>query len=165
MKIFGIVGWKNSGKTGLMERLVGEISGRGFSVSTIKHAHHTFDIDHEGKDSFRHRVAGAKEVILSSPTRWALMHELGNNCEPDLNSLLEKLSPVDLVLSEGYKHEPYFKLEAYRIANKKIPLALTGTDIIAIASDTVHPDIDLPVFDLNNTSDIATFILTRVGLI
>ena len=165
MKVFGIVGWKNSGKTGLMERLVGEISSRGFSVSTIKHAHHTFDIDQKGKDSFRHRLAGAQEVLLSSKNRWALIHELRSKCEPDLKSLLHKLSPVDLVLVEGYKLESYLKLEAFRIENKKVPFALTGDEIIAIASDTLHPEIDLPVFDLNKTSDIATFILSKVELI
>ena len=165
MKVFGIIGWKNSGKTGLTERLVDEISSRGFSVSTIKHAHHTFDIDQNGKDSFRHRVAGAQEVLLSSQSRWALIHELRNELEPSLKSLLHKLSPVDLVLVEGYKREPYLKLEAYRVENKKAPLALTGSDIIAIASDTAHPDVDLPVFHLNRTSDIATFILTKVELI
>ena len=165
MKSFGIVGWKNSGKTSLMERLVSEISGQGFSVSTIKHAHHSFDLDHAGKDSFRHRVAGAKEVLLSSKTRWALMHELRSNQEPDLNTLLNKLSPVDLVLVEGYKREPYLKLEAYRSVGRKVPFAQNCRDIVAIASDTVHPDIELPIFDLNNTSAIATFILTRVELI
>ena len=165
MKLFGIIGWKNSGKTGLMERLVGEISSRGFTVSTIKHAHHTFDIDQKGKDSFRHRVAGAQEVLLSSRNRWALIHELRNKCEPDLNSLVRRLSPVDLVLVEGYKHESYLKLEAYRVENKKAPLALTDSDIIAIASDTVHADLDLPVFNLNRASDIATFILTKVELV
>ena len=165
MKVFGIIGWKNSGKTGLMERLVGEISSRGFTVSTIKHAHHTFDIDQKGKDSFRHRVAGAQEVLLSSKNRWALIHELRTQCELDLDSLLDKLSPVDLVLVEGYKHESYLKLEAYRVENKKAPLALTDSDIIAIASDTVHADLDLPVFNLNRASDIATFILTKVELV
>ena len=165
MKVFGIIGWKNSGKTGLMERLVREISSRGFTVSTIKHAHHTFDIDQKGTDSFRHRVAGAQEVLLSSKNRWALIHELRNQCELDLNSLLHKLSPVDLVLVEGFKQEPYLKLEAYRAENKKVPFATTGGEIIAIASNTVHPDLDLPVFDLNKTSDIATFILTKVELI
>ena len=165
MKVFGIVGWKNSGKTGLMERLVDEISSRGFSVSTIKHAHHTFDIDQKGKDSFRHRVAGAQEVLLSSQNRWALIHELKNECEPNLNSLLRKLTPVDLILVEGYKKESYLKLEAYRIETHKAPIALTGSDVIAIASNTVHPSVDLPVFDINNTSDIVTFILTKVELI
>ena len=165
MKVFGVVGWKNSGKTGLVEGLVGDISSRGFSVSTIKHAHHTFDIDVEGKDSFRHRVAGAKEVLLSSQTRWALMHELRKNCEPDLDSLLDKLSPVDLVLVEGYKHGSCLKLEAYRSENKRVPFAVRSSNIIAIASNTVDLDVDLPIFDLNNISDIATFILTQVELI
>ena len=165
MKVFGIIGWKNSGKTGLMERLVGEISSRGFTVSTIKHAHHTFDIDQQGKDSFRHRVAGAREVLLSSKNRWALMHELRNDGEPDLGSLLNKLFPVDLVLVEGYKYESHLKLEAYRIENKKLPFAQGNSDIIAVASDTSHPNLNLPIFDLNKTSDIAIFILTQVELI
>ena len=165
MKVFGIIGWKNSGKTGLMERLVTEITVQGFSVSTIKHAHHTFDIDREGKDSFRHRAAGATEVLLCSQTRWALMHELKNNCEPGLGDLLERLSPVDLVLVEGFKKESYLKLETFRIENGKVPFARTNSDIIAIASDTVHSDLDLPVFDLNHTSDIATFILKQVKLL
>ncbi|PQM61861.1 MAG: molybdopterin-guanine dinucleotide biosynthesis protein B [Rhodobacteraceae bacterium] len=165
MKVFGIVGWKNSGKTGLMERLVREISSRGFSVSTIKHAHHTFDIDQEGKDSFRHRMAGAQEVLLSSQNKWALIHELRNKCEPDLKSLLQKLSLVDLVLVEGYKYESYPKLEAYRTENKRVPFALTGNEIIAMASDTTHPDVNLPIFDLNKTSEIATFILAKVELL
>ena len=165
MKIFGIVGWKNSGKTGLMERLVGEISSQGFSVSTIKHAHHSFDVDNPGKDSFRHRVAGAKEVLLSSKSRWALMHELRENCEPDLSSLLGKLSPVDIVLIEGYKHYNYLKLEAFRVENEKVPFALSSSDIVAIASNTEHPNVDLPIFDLNDTSEIATFILNQVELL
>ena len=165
MKVFGIIGWKNSGKTGLMERLVREISSRGFTVSTIKHAHHTFDIDQKGTDSFRHRVAGAQEVLLSSKNRWALIHELRTQCELNLDSLLNKLSPVDLVLVEGFKQESFLRLEAYRAENKKVPFAATGGEIIAIASNTMHPKLDLPVFDLNNTSDIATFILTKVELI
>ena len=103
MKVFGVTGWKNSGKTGLMERLVAEFSARGFSVSTIKHAHHRFDVDHPGKDSFRHREAGAKEVLLASRNRFALMHELRDDAEPTLEQLLAKLMPVDLVLIEGYK--------------------------------------------------------------
>ena len=165
MKVFGIIGWKNSGKTGLTERLVDEISSRGFTVSTIKHAHHTFDIDQKGTDSYRHRIAGAQEVLLSSQNRWALINELRNKCELDLDSLLHKLSPVDLVLVEGFKQEPFLKLEAYRAENKKLPFALTGNEIIAIASNTVHPDLDLPVFDLNKTSEIANFILTKVELV
>src|SRR5210317_1105493 len=103
MKLYGVTGWKNAGKTGLMERLVTEITGRGFSVSTVKHAHHTFDVDHPGKDSFRHRAAGASEVLLASRNRIALMQELRGAEEPDLTTLLARLSPVDLVLVEGYK--------------------------------------------------------------
>ncbi len=109
MKIFGIVGWKNTGKTGLMERLVSEVSSRGISVSTVKHAHHRFDVDHKGKDSYRHREAGAREVLLSSRTRWALMHEVREEAEPTLDELLAHLAPVDLVLVEGYKRNAHAK--------------------------------------------------------
>lgn len=164
MKTFGIVGWKNSGKTGLVERLVTEISLKGFSVSTIKHAHHTFDIDQMGKDSFRHRQAGAMEVLLSSENRWALMHELRDFSEPNLNELLSKLSPVDLVLIEGFKNEHCLKMEAYRIENNNIPLGQSANDIIALASNTTHPNLNLPIFDLDDTSEIANFILREVDL-
>jgi len=164
MKTFGIVGWKNSGKTGLVERLVTEISLKGFSVSTIKHAHHTFDIDQMGKDSFRHRQAGAMEVLLSSENRWALMHELRDSPEPNLNELLSKLSPVDLVLIEGFKNEYGLKMEAYRIENNNIPLVQSANDIIALASNTTHPNLNLPIFDLDDTSEIANFILKEVDL-
>ena len=164
MKTFGIVGWKNSGKTGLVERLVTEISLKGFSVSTIKHAHHTFDIDQMGKDSFRHRQAGAMEVLLSSENRWALMHELRDSSELNLNELLLKLSPVDLVLIEGFKNEYGLKMEAYRIENNNIPLVQSANDIIALASNTTHPNLNLPIFDLDDTSEIANFILREVDL-
>ena len=164
MKTFGIVGWKNSGKTGLVERLVTEISLKGFSVSTIKHAHHTFDIDQMGKDSFRHRQAGAMEVLLSSENRWALMHELRDSSEPNLNELLSKLSPVDLVLIEGFKNEYGLKMEAYRIENNNIPLVQSANDIIALASNSTHPNLNLPIFDLDDTSEIANFILREVDL-
>ena len=164
MKIFGIVGWKNSGKTGLVERLVIEISLRGFSVSTIKHAHHTFDIDQMGKDSFRHRQAGAMEVLLCSENRWAFMHELRGSPEPNLAELLSKLSPVDLVLVEGFKNEPCLKMEAYRSENNSMPLGQSANDIIAIASNTKHPNLNLPIFDLDDTSEIANFVLKKVNL-
>ncbi|MEL6427459.1 MAG: molybdopterin-guanine dinucleotide biosynthesis protein B, partial [Pseudomonadota bacterium] len=107
MKVYGIVGWKNSGKTTLVERLVVEITGRGFSVSTVKHAHHTFDVDHPGKDSHRHRSAGAQEVLLASRNRWALMHELRGAEEPSLADLTRYLAPVELVLIEGYKRDSH----------------------------------------------------------
>ena len=114
MKIYGVTGWKNAGKTGLMERLVAEITSRGLSVSTIKHAHHSFDVDHPGKDSHRHRVAGAHEVLLASKNRIALMQELRDHEEPELAHLLTRLSPVDLVLIEGYKRDRHPKIEAHR---------------------------------------------------
>ncbi len=123
MRLYGVVGWKNAGKTGLMERLVTEITGRGFSVSTVKHAHHAFDVDHPGKDSHRHRVAGASEVLLASRKRVALMQELRGADEPALAELLGKLAPVDLVLIEGYKRDAHPKIEAHR--------AETGNPLIA----------------------------------
>ena len=163
MRVFGIVGWKNAGKTGLMERLVTEITSRGFTVSTVKHAHHTFDVDHEGKDSHRHRVAGASEVLLASRNRFALMHELRGEDEPTLEQLLTKLSPVDLVLIEGYKRDSHAKVEAHRAETGNPLIALNDQTIKAVASD-VPLDLDRPVFDLNDTSAVADFILKQVGL-
>ncbi|WP_108813670.1 molybdopterin-guanine dinucleotide biosynthesis protein B [Loktanella sp. Alg231-35] len=163
MRIFGIVGYKNAGKTGLMERLVTEITGRGFTVSTLKHAHHSFDIDHPGKDSYRHRAAGAQQVLLASKARWALMTEIRNADEPPLAALLQKLDPVDLVLVEGYKRDAHPKVEAFRGATGNPLIANDDATIKAIASDTELTS-DRPVFDLNNTTAIADFILTEVGL-
>ena len=163
MKLYGVVGWKNAGKTGLMERLVSEISGRGISVSTVKHAHHTFDVDHEGKDSYRHRQAGATEVLLASRNRFALMHELRGEGEPVLNDLLPRLAPVDLVLIEGYKRDAHPKVEAHRAQTSKPLIAPGDPTVRAVASD-VPLDLDRPVFDLNDTQAIADFILGEVGL-
>jgi len=154
MKIYGITGWKNSGKTGLMERLVSEFVKRGFSVSTIKHAHHSFDVDRSGKDSHRHRVAGASEVLLASRNRFALMHELRAEDEPSLELLLAKLSPVDLVLIEGFKRDRHAKIETFR--------AVTGTELIATSD--VAMALDRPVFDLDDTAAIANFIQSEVAL-
>lgn len=162
-KVYGVVGWKNSGKTGLMERLVQEITGRGLTVSTIKHAHHSFDVDQPGKDSHRHRVAGASEVLLSSGARWALMSELREKDEPPLSELLEKLAPVDLVLIEGYKRDTHPKVEAHRAVTGNALLAPEDPSVRAIASDTAL-DIDRPVMDLNDTRAIADFILADLGL-
>ena len=163
MKIYGITGWKNSGKTGLMERLVSEFVKRGFSVSTIKHAHHSFDVDRSGKDSHRHRVAGASEVLLASRNRFALMHELRAEDEPSLEVLLAKLSPVDLVLIEGFKRDRHAKIETFR--------AVTGTELIATNDPTIHAvasdvamALDRPVFDLDDTAAIANFIRSEVAL-
>ncbi|MEX0367739.1 MAG: molybdopterin-guanine dinucleotide biosynthesis protein B [Ruegeria sp.] len=163
MKIYGVVGWKNAGKTGLMERLVTEITGRGITVSTVKHAHHTFDVDHKGKDSYRHRVAGASEVLLASRNRVALMQELRDADEPTLEALLTRLSPVDLVLVEGYKRDAHPKVEAHRAETGNPLIAPDDPTIKAIASDTALT-LDRPVFDLNDTTSIADFILSEVGL-
>jgi len=167
MRVFGVTGWKNSGKTGLMERLVAEITGRGFSVSTVKHAHHGFDVDQKGRDSYRHRVAGANEVLLASSMRVALMQELRESPEPELEELLARLSPVDLVLVEGYKRAGHPKIEAHRAATGQ-DLIAPGDDIIrAVASDEpldLANDLGRPVLDLDDTKAIADFVLTEVGL-
>lgn len=163
MKVYGVVGWKNAGKTGLMERLVTEICGRGLSVSTIKHAHHSFDVDHPGKDSHRHRQAGATEVLLTSRKRFALMHEMKGEAEPPLSELLAKLAPVDLILIEGYKRDTHPKVEAHR-AETGNPLIATGDETVRAVASDVPLDLDRPVFDLNDTRVIADFILAEVGL-
>lgn len=164
MRIYGVVGWKNAGKTGLMERLVTEITSRGFSVSTLKHAHHSFDVDHPGKDSHRHRLAGATEVLLSSRSRWALMHENRGQAEATLPELLTRLAPVDLVLIEGYKCDTHPKVEAHRGETGNPLIAPQDPTVRAIASDTALDDPQVPVFDLNDTRAIADFILKEVGL-
>lgn len=163
MRIFGVTGYKNAGKTGLMERLVADITARGFTVSTLKHAHHTFDVDHPGKDSHRHRVAGASQVLLSSGNRWALMSELRGAPEPPLAELLKRLDPVDLVLVEGYKRDAHPKIEAHRIETKHPLLAPQDTTIKAVACDG-SLDVPCPTFDLDDTKGIAEFILSEVGL-
>lgn len=163
MRIYGIVGFKNAGKTGLMERLVTEITERGFSVSTLKHAHHAFDVDQPGKDSYRHRDAGAHQVLLASRARWALMTELHDNDEPQLEDLLGRLDPVDLVLVEGYKRDKHPKVEAYRAITKHPIIARDDPTVRALATDTPVV-IDRPVFDLDDTKAVADFILKEVGL-
>jgi len=163
MKLFGVVGYKNAGKTGLMERLVAEITKRGLRVSTLKHAHHSFDIDQQGKDSYRHRDAGAHQVLLASGTRWALMTELRGDDEPPLAELLTRLDPVDLVLVEGYKRDTHAKIEAFRAEPGNPLIAKDDPTICAVASDT-KLTLDRPVFDLNDTKAIADFILSEVGL-
>lgn len=163
MRIYGIVGWKNAGKTGLAERLVAEITRRGFSVSTVKHAHHRVDVDQPGTDTHRHRQAGATEVLLASANRFALMHELRDEDEPPLSALLARLAPVDLVLIEGYKREAHPRIEAHRSATGKALIAPDDPTVRAVASDTAL-DLDRPVFDLDATGAIADFILGEVGL-
>ena len=163
MKLYGVTGWKNAGKTGLMERLVAELSGRGLSVSTLKHAHHAFDVDHPGKDSYRHRAAGAREVIVASGERWALMSELRGEEMPALEDLITRMSPVDLVLVEGWKRGGHPKIEAWREETAHPLIALEDPTIHAIASDTPI-EIDRPRFALDDTPAIADFILAEVGL-
>ncbi|SSC73212.1 unnamed protein product [Ciceribacter sp. T2.26MG-112.2] len=164
-RIFGISGWKNSGKTGLAVRLVAEFTRRGYRISTIKHAHHDFDIDKVGADSYRHREAGAHEVALVSGTRYAIMHELRGAAEPSFEDILGRLGPCDLVLIEGYKREPVPKIEARRLeARSREPLAPSDPHIVAIAADHAVEDSPLPVFDLDDTMAIADFIADIVKL-
>ena len=164
MKVFGVVGWKNSGKTGLMERLVREFVARGKTVSTLKHAHHSFDVDRPGKDSDRHRVAGAHQVLLASSNRWALMTELRKADEPPLEALLAKLSPVDLVLVEGYKRDAHAKIEAHRQETGQPLIARNDPTVLAVASDEPLTDLGIPVLDLDDTNGIADFIAAKLDL-
>lgn len=163
MKIYGVTGWKNCGKTGLMERLVAEFCERGLSVSTLKHAHHSTDVDHPGADSFRHRTAGASEVILASPNRVAIMQELRGAPEPSFEALLARLRPVDLVLVEGFKREAHPKIEAHRQEAGQPLIAPKDTSIRAVASDSPL-ELDRPVFDLDDTAAIADFIAQELEL-
>jgi molybdopterin-guanine dinucleotide biosynthesis protein B len=163
MNVFGVTGWKNAGKTGLMERLVVEIIGRGYTVSTLKHAHHTFDVDHPGKDSHRHRIAGASQVLLASTERWALMNEHRGTQEPSLPELLAKLDPVDLILIEGWKRDSHPKVEAWRAETGNPLIAPNDPTILAVASD-IGLEIDCPVFDLDDTAVVADFILDYLDL-
>lgn len=163
MKIFGVTGWKNTGKTTLTEKLVQEITRRGYDVATIKHAHHAFDIDHPGRDSHRHRMAGARQVLVSSGARWALMTELSGASEPSLSEQLARLAPCDLVLIEGYKREGHPKIETWRAESGRVLRAPEDPQIVAVASDS-PVDVSLPCFDLNAAAQIADFILDHVGL-
>jgi len=163
MNVFGITGWKNAGKTGLMERLVAEITSRGYTVSTLKHAHHTFDVDHPGKDSHRHRIAGASQVLLASTERWALMNEHRGIQEPSLSELLAKLDPVNLVLIEGWKRDSHPKIEAWRSETGNPLIAPSDPTILAVASD-IGLHINRPVFDLDDTVIVADFILDYLDL-
>ena len=163
MKIFGFAGWSGGGKTTLIEKLIPRFAMRGLSVSLIKHAHHEFDIDRPGKDSYRHRKAGCTEVMVASDLRWALMHEMRGNVEESLDALLMRMAPVDLLLVEGWKQLPMPKLEVYREANGKPPLYPDSEEIIAIVSDT-QMHTTLPRFGINEHDRIAQFVLASVGL-
>lgn len=161
MRIFGLAGWSGSGKTTLLTHLLPRLIGRGLRVSTVKHAHHNFDLDKPGKDSHTHRLAGAAEVMIASSHRWALMHELRGAPEPPLAALLRKLSPVDLVIVEGFKFDALPKLEIHRRANDKPLLQPDDPHIVAIASDAAVEGARGPVFALDDYEGIVDLILAK----
>lgn len=164
MTVFGIIGWKNTGKTTLTERLVTIFTQRGLVVSTIKHTHHDVDIDVPGTDSYRHRAAGAHEVLLASGPRWALMHESATDAEPPLEALLERLAPVDLVLVEGYKYGVHPRLEVYRAGTVHSPIGTEDRSVLALVTNAVIDHWDRPRFDLDAIDAIADFIQQTVRL-
>jgi molybdopterin-guanine dinucleotide biosynthesis protein MobB len=161
MRIIGLAGWSGSGKTTLITKLIPRLIERGVKVSTLKHAHHGFDLDQPGKDSFFHRAAGATEVIISSAKRWAILHELREEPEWDLRALVGKMSPVDLVLVEGFKRDAFPKLEIHRAANGKSLIHPEDPHVVAIASDIALPQANVPVIDLNDIEAIADLLLAR----
>ncbi len=162
--LFGIAGYKNSGKTTLVERLVREISARGLKVSTIKHAHHNFDVDQKGRDSHRHRVAGAQEVAVVSANRWALIHELRGAEEPGLEDIAGKLAPCDLVIVEGYRDGPQPKIEIRNVELDHPKIAERDDKVLAIAANGPVEDTVLPVFDRDDIASIVDFILAQSGV-
>lgn len=163
MRVYGVIGWKNSGKTSLMERLVSEITGRGFTVSTVKHVHHTVDLDQPGKDTWRHRQAGAREVVLASADRLAILVE-HRGPEPELPAVLARMAPVDLILVEGYKRDAHPKLEVWR-AETGHPLIQPGDPLVRAVATDAALTLPVPVLDLNDTGAVADFILQEVGLV
>jgi molybdopterin-guanine dinucleotide biosynthesis adapter protein len=163
--VFGIAGWKNSGKTTLAARLVTELRERGYVLTAIKHAHESFDIDRPGRDSYRLREAGARRVILSSPKRWALMHELENSPEIAFKDILSEAGPCDLVLVEGFKHESFPKIEIRREGGASRQPLTSVPEVVAVASDRPGEEIEpLPIFHLNDIKGIADFITRHLNL-
>jgi molybdopterin-guanine dinucleotide biosynthesis protein B len=162
MRIFGFAGWSGSGKTTLIEQILPRLTAHGLRVSIVKHAHHSFDLDQPGKDSYRHRHAGAMEVMVASERRWAIIHELRGAPEPSLDELLQHLSPCDLVLVEGWKRYPVAKMEVFRSANGKPPLYPEDPHIVAIATDVSLP-CDLPQLGLSDVDAVAAYILSYNG--
>ncbi|MEO1091578.1 MAG: molybdopterin-guanine dinucleotide biosynthesis protein B [Pseudomonadota bacterium] len=160
--VLAIVGWTNSGKTTLLERLVAHFTAAGLTVSTIKHAHHDLDVDQPGRDTWRHRQAGAREVILATSARTVVFHEHRNEPPPTLDGLLARLEPCDLVLVEGFKHAPGPKLEVRRRAGGKPPIADADPDVIAVASDQPIGGLQVPTFDLDDIGSIARFVAKRI---
>ena len=164
MKIFGLVGWSGSGKTTLMAQLIPAIIRRGHSVSTMKHTHHGFDMDKPGKDSYKHREAGATEVAVLSSVRWALLHELRGHDEPTVEDMLDRMAPVDLVLIEGFKSHDHPKIEVFRPSTREDMVQPNEPSIVAVATDEDVGDITVPTLDMNDVEAVADFVLAHVGL-
>jgi molybdopterin-guanine dinucleotide biosynthesis adapter protein len=162
-RVFGFAGWSGAGKTTLIRQIIRHFVAQGLRVATIKHAHHDFDIDQPGKDSWEHRKAGAAEVLVASDTRWALMHELNGAPEPGLPELLSHLAPADIVLVEGFKRSAIPKIEVFRAAAGKPPLHPEDPGIIAIAADIAFPDAGRPVLPLADVAAIADFVRAHAG--
>jgi molybdopterin-guanine dinucleotide biosynthesis adapter protein len=163
-KAIGVAGFKNSGKTTLVEKLVMALTRQGYRVATVKHAHHSFDIDHEGRDSFRHRLAGATEVAVVSKSRWAIIHELREESEPPLTNILAKLAPCDLVIIEGYKRDCHDKIEVRNLALDHQVLAGDDPTIIAVAATGAIAGSPVPVFDRDDVTALTAFIIKHTGL-
>lgn len=164
MKTFGLVGWSGSGKTTLMEQLIPALTGRGVTVSTMKHTHHKFEIDKPGKDSFKHRMAGATQVAVLSSARWALVHELRGAPEPSVDDMIAKMAPVDLILIEGFKTHGHPKMEVYRSSVREVLLQPNDPTVVAVATDEPLDGLSVPVLDLNDVSAVAGFIVAYCGL-
>ncbi|MGH1575212.1 molybdopterin-guanine dinucleotide biosynthesis protein B [Methylobacterium sp. P31] len=158
MRVIGLAGWSGSGKTTLLVRVIPALVARGLRIATLKHAHHDFDIDRPGKDSYEHRKAGASEVLVSSGRRWAMVHELEDEPEATLAQLLERISPCDLVIVEGFKREAIPKVEVYRVANGRPPLHPDDPLIVAVASDVPFANAAVPVVDLNDAEAVAMLL-------
>ena len=165
MRVIGLAGWSGSGKTTLLVRLLPELIRRGISVSTMKHAHHVFDVDQPGKDSFRHRAAGASEVLVASANRWALMHELRGASEPSAAELMKHMTQVDLLIVEGFKREQHDKIEIHRRKNGKPLLYPDDPRIVAVLSDEPLLDCPLPVIDLDDLVKVADFVIAHCKLL
>jgi molybdopterin-guanine dinucleotide biosynthesis protein B len=165
MRVIGLAGWSGSGKTTLLTKVIPALTGRGLRVSTLKHAHHTFDVDQPGKDSYVHRAAGATEVLVGAASRWALVHELRGETEPSLAELLQRLSPVDLVVIEGYKREAHPKLEVFRAEVRKPLLHPGDPHIVAVAADGPLPLATVPVIPLDDIDAIVDTMLAHAEAI
>jgi molybdopterin-guanine dinucleotide biosynthesis adapter protein len=161
MRAIGFAGWSGAGKTTLIVKLIPELNRRGFSVSTLKHAHHNFDLDQPGKDSYEHRAAGASEVLVASANRVALMRELRGAPEPSLAELLRLLQPVDLVLIEGFKRDPYPKIEIFRMSNGKPPIYPNDPNIVALITDASDPSASLPRASIDDVAAAADLVLAH----